>query len=104
MAKAVCVATQRNYRDECPQYELHCAVNKRALYPLVDDKYETKRLAHEYDASAPKLYGLIRYQHQLKELDTMLKPHQQFVMKPSQGSAGKGILVITSSLSDLACE
>jgi len=68
--------------------------NQRALYPLVDDKYETKRLAHEYGVPVPKLYGLIRYQHQLKGLAKMLEPHRQFVVKPSQGSAGKGILVI----------
>lgn len=69
--------------------------NKRSLYPLVDDKYETKRLAKEYDVPAPELYSLIRFQHQLKGLAEMLKPHSQFVVKPSQGSAGKGILVIT---------
>ena len=68
--------------------------NKRALYPLVDDKYETKRLAREHAVPAPELYGLIRYQHQLKGLEELLKPHRQFVVKPSQGSAGKGILVI----------
>lgn len=69
--------------------------NTRALYPLVDDKYETKRLAREFEVPAPELYGLIRYQHQLKGLEKMLQPHSQFVVKPSQGSAGKGILVIT---------
>ena len=68
--------------------------NTRALYPLVDDKYETKRLAHEHGVAVPELYGLIRYQHQVKGLAKMLEPYDQFVIKPSQGSAGKGILVI----------
>lgn len=69
--------------------------NQRARYPLVDDKYETKRLAREYDVPAPELYGLVRYQHQMKGLEELLRPYEQFVVKPSQGSAGKGILVIT---------
>jgi len=68
--------------------------NQRALYPLVDDKYETKQLAHKHGVPAPELYGLIRYQHQLKNLKEILEPYTQFVIKPSQGSAGKGILVI----------
>jgi len=69
--------------------------NARALYPLVDDKYETKRVAREHGVATPELFGLIRYQHQIKQLAEMLEPHEQFVIKPSQGSAGKGILVIT---------
>jgi len=68
--------------------------NQRALYPFVDDKYETKRLAREHQVPAPELYGLLRYQYELKKLEALLKPHDQFVVKPSQGSAGKGILVI----------
>ena len=51
--------------------------NDRALYPLVDDKYETKRLAKEHDVPAPELYGLIRYQHELKALSTLLAPYDQ---------------------------
>jgi len=74
--------------------------NKRALYPLVDDKFETKRLAREHAVPAPELYGLVRYQHELKNLAKMLEPHSQFVVKPSQGSAGKGILVIVGREGD----
>ena len=74
--------------------------NTRALYPLVDDKYETKRVAREHGVATPELYGLIRYQHQIKNLTEMLEPHEQFVIKPSQGSAGKGILVITGREGD----
>lgn len=69
--------------------------NRRALYPFVDDKFKTKQLAREYDVPAPELYGLIRYQHQLKNIKQLLEPYEQFVIKPSQGSAGKGILVVT---------
>jgi len=68
--------------------------NDRALYPYVDDKYETKKLAREHQLQTPALYGLIRYQYELKHLEQMLDPHGSFVIKPSKGSEGKGILII----------
>ncbi len=68
--------------------------NRRELYPRVDDKYETKRLATEFGINVPELYGVIRYQYEVKQLEKILEGHDQFVIKPSQGSAGKGILVI----------
>ncbi|MGB0414224.1 MAG: alpha-L-glutamate ligase-like protein [Coraliomargarita sp.] len=68
--------------------------NRRELYPRVDDKYETKRLATEFGINVPKLYGVIRHQYEVKQLEKILEDHDQFVIKPSQGSAGKGILVI----------
>ncbi len=68
--------------------------NRRELYPRVDDKYETKRLATEFGINVPKLYGVIRHQYEVKQLEKILEGHNQFVIKPSQGSAGKGILVI----------
>lgn len=68
--------------------------NERRYYPRVDDKLATKELATEYGIRVPELYGVIRYQHELKHLDRVLGEHRQFVVKPSQGSAGKGILVI----------
>jgi alpha-L-glutamate ligase-like protein len=68
--------------------------NERRYYPRVDDKFATKELATEYGIRVPELYGVIRYQHELKHLDRVLGDHRQFVVKPSQGSAGKGIMVI----------
>ena len=68
--------------------------NERALYPYVDDKYETKKLAREHQLQTPPLYGLIRYQYELKHLGKILDPYGSFVIKPSKGSEGKGILII----------
>ncbi len=68
--------------------------NPRRLYPRVDDKLKTKILAEQAGIHVPKLYGVIQYQHEVKQLPAMLAPHSEFVIKPSQGSAGKGILVI----------
>ena len=45
--------------------------------------------------AVPPLYGVIEIQHQVRELVTLLKPYQEFVIKPAQGSGGDGILIIT---------
>ena len=69
--------------------------NKRHLYPFVDDKLKTKLLAESAGITVPKLYGVVRIQHQIRELPALLKEYDEFVVKPSMGSEGKGILVIT---------
>lgn len=69
--------------------------NPRHLYPLVDDKLETKKLARKHDIAVPELYGVIETVGQIKKnLYEMLEPHEEFVIKPSKGSGGNGILVI----------
>ena len=40
--------------------------NKRELYPLVDDKMETKRIALQEDLSVPDLICCLKYNHQMK--------------------------------------
>ena len=69
--------------------------NKRHLYPLVDNKLNTKQLAVKAGITVPELYGVIQYQHQIRKLPKMLDCYNQFVIKPSKGSGGKGILVIS---------
>jgi len=70
------------------------AHNPRHLYPLVDNKLKTKLLAEQADIAVPKLLGTLRYQHDVRDLHSQLLPHEKFVIKPSKGSGGKGILVI----------
>ncbi|MFW5427054.1 MAG: alpha-L-glutamate ligase-like protein [Methylophagaceae bacterium] len=70
------------------------AYNKRALYPLVDDKIKTKRLAESADVAVPRLYALVEIERQIAELFDKLKPYDDFVVKPAHGSGGEGILVI----------
>jgi alpha-L-glutamate ligase-like protein len=69
--------------------------NRRHLFPLVDDKLTTKSLAQQAGMAVPPLYGVIEIEHQVRELRTMLKPYQDFVIKPAQGSGGDGIVVIS---------
>ncbi|MGD9601165.1 MAG: alpha-L-glutamate ligase-like protein [Gammaproteobacteria bacterium] len=75
--------------------------NPRRRYPLVDDKLMTKRLAIEAGISVPKLYGVIETEHDLAGLGKLLEPHSEFVIKPSRGSGGNGVLVIDGRRRDL---
>ena len=77
--------------------------NSRKLYPLVDDKLKTKIIAEEAGITVPKLLGTIVYQFQNHEkyLNKIIGNLSGFVIKPSKGSGGKGILVITRREGDI---
>lgn len=75
-------------------YKIISKCNCRRLYPLVDDKVQTKLLAAKAGINTPNLYGIISYQYQVKDLRQVIKDHAQFVIKPAHGSGGKGVLVI----------
>jgi alpha-L-glutamate ligase-like protein len=68
--------------------------NARSRYPLVDDKLRTKQLAIAAGIAVPPLYGVIRKQHDIRSLPDIVRDHPEFVLKPSHGSAGDGIVVI----------
>lgn len=68
--------------------------NDRRRYPLVDDKLKTKLLAERHGITSPALIGTVSTQFGVKHIRSMLEGHGGFVIKPSKGSGGKGILVI----------
>lgn len=68
--------------------------NPRHLYPLVDDKLQTKELALEAQVTVPELIGVIREQHEVRDLARMVTGTPGFCIKPAHGSGGKGIVVI----------
>lgn len=70
-------------------------LNPRRLYPRVDDKVITKRLALEAGMAVPELYGLIDSQARVRRLPEIVAERESFVVKPACGSGGDGILVIT---------
>jgi alpha-L-glutamate ligase-like protein len=70
-------------------------LNPRRLYPRVDDKSLTKRLALEAGMPVPDLYGLIDNQGDVRRFAGIVADHDSFVIKPAEGSGGNGILVIT---------
>ncbi|MGD8547057.1 MAG: alpha-L-glutamate ligase-like protein [Thiohalophilus sp.] len=68
--------------------------NPRRLYPLVDDKYQTKLLAQKAGIAVPELYQVIETEYEAHHVHEKLAEYQDFVIKPSRGSGGDGILVI----------
>ena len=74
--------------------------NPRRLYPLVDDKLKTKLLTEKHGLAAAKLYAVIREQHEVAEMEPLLDKLDSFCIKPSRGSGGKGIKVITGRSGD----
>ncbi len=70
------------------------AYNPRHLYPLVDNKLETKKLALQAGLAVPELYGVVEIEHQVGELHGWLESYEDFVIKPAQGSGGDGIVVV----------
>ena len=68
--------------------------NARSNFPLVDDKLKTKLMAQKMGLSVPELLHVITTQHDVEGINTVLSTLNQFVIKPAQGSGGKGILVI----------
>ena len=77
------------------------AYNKRKNYRIADNKLETKSAALSRGIPVPELYGTIERQFQVKTITKQLEARDSFVIKPSQGSGGKGILVITGRNGDL---
>ncbi|NOY72643.1 MAG: alpha-L-glutamate ligase-like protein [Gammaproteobacteria bacterium] len=69
--------------------------NPRKLYQLVDDKLMTKKLALESNIAVPKLLGVVSTPHEIAGIYSLFEGEPGFVIKPAQGSGGRGIIVIT---------
>lgn len=76
--------------------------NRRALYPLVDNKVLTAERALAWDIAMPENYHVIENYGSLKHLDQKLKDLDSFVVKPAKGSQGNGIIVITEVVRDIS--
>ena len=68
--------------------------NNRKFYRKVDDKLVTKMLAQEMNLAAPELYHVFKTQQAVTDIEATLAPYDSFVMKPSRGSGGRGVLVV----------
>ncbi len=68
--------------------------NPRARYPLVDDKLRLHELCRNMGVASPAIYGVVKMHSQLRLLPLLLKGREDFVIKPNQGSAGRGVLVV----------
>lgn len=74
--------------------------NDRRLYPLVDDKIRTKRMALEAGIRVPEMFGAIGTEQSIATLDAVVEKHRDFVIKPAQGAGGDGIMVIADRFED----
>lgn len=72
--------------------------NPRNLYPLVDDKLQTKKLAIKAGIAVPELYATIEINNQIKQLGELLNKNSEVVIKPANGSQGNGILVLSRKI------
>ena len=75
-------------------YNIIAKFNKRSLYPLVDDKVQTKKLANSIDINTPHMIGIVEHQYEVKDLLQLIEGQNEFVIKPAHGSEGKGVLVV----------
>jgi alpha-L-glutamate ligase-like protein len=69
--------------------------NPRARFPVVDDKMRLHRLCRNIGVPTPDIFAEITTYSTLRRLDALLGDHDDFVVKPNRGSAGRGILVVT---------
>ena len=68
--------------------------NPRRLYDLVDNKLRTKALAEAEGMTVAETYCVIRTPHDVSRVEKLLNGREAFVIKPTRGSGGKGIMVI----------
>ncbi len=68
--------------------------NPRRLYPIVDDKLTTKERCQGAGIPVPALLALARHHFEIPRLLRELASLDAFVLKPSHGAMGNGILVV----------
>lgn len=68
--------------------------NPRALYPLVDDKLQTKRLCEAAGIPTARVLAVARVQSERRRFLEELDAAPSFVLKPARGAMGNGILVV----------
>ena len=68
--------------------------NPRGLYPRVDDKTITKEICHANDIPVPDTYAVVRRYGDVKRFLKVVGDRSEFVIKPSSGAAGRGIVVV----------
>ena len=62
--------------------------------PRVDDKTITKEICHANGIPVPETYAVIRRYGDMRRFLQLIGDRSEFVIKPSTGAAGRGIIVI----------
>jgi len=71
--------------------------NSRRDFPIADDKIRTKEILAKAGVPVPETYKIYSHFFEFLNLEEDLKQYPEFVIKPSQGSGGGGIIVVTGS-------
>lgn len=74
--------------------------NPRNLYPRVDNKLLTKQICQEHEIPVPETYGVLGTHGEVKQFNKTLGHLREFVAKPANGAAGRGIVVIADRVGD----
>lgn len=69
--------------------------NPRKYFDYANDKLLTKKTLEANGLSVPKTFLVVSYFYELQKLEASLRKHSSFVIKPSCGSGGNGIVVIS---------
>lgn len=68
--------------------------NPRAHYPRVDDKLLTKRICEARGIPVPETYLVIERNGDIARFGELVERRPEFVIKPGEGSEGRGIIVV----------
>jgi len=68
-------------------------LNNRDSFKLANDKIYSREILEQFEIRVPKILGLLERRKDLLEFDFKILP-KEFVIKPSHGSKGNGILVL----------
>ena len=74
--------------------------NLRKHYPRVDNKLLTKQICAKHRIPMPETYAVLARHRDCTRFDSLIGDHQEFVIKPASGAAGRGILVIAKREKD----
>lgn len=69
--------------------------NPRKYFEFANDKLLTKKSLQKHGLRVPETYLSVSSFYELQNLETALQKQTGFVIKPSSGSGGNGIMVIT---------
>ena len=74
--------------------------NKRSHFPIANDKLQCKKILCSVGVAVPETHFSYGYFYELHTLEEDLSTLADFVIKPANGSAGNGIVVIVRQADD----
>ena len=72
--------------------------NPRGFYPRVDNKLITKEICQANGIQVPETYFIITEHSECRRFLDLIGDRTEFVVKPSSGAAGRGIVVVAGRL------